>query len=129
MLNKITFVLGIVAFILTSLQVWGFLPRNIPYALCILMIMEFMWGIKTIRENKNNANKYGKTLKDYRDIILKTCEDFSIPCIDLYKESGIYVFNSVFKSTYIPDGLHPNEKGHKKIANKVIGEVKKYISI
>ena len=48
MLNKITFVLGIVAFILTSLQVWGFLPRNIPYALCILMIMEFMWGIKTI---------------------------------------------------------------------------------
>lgn len=57
MLNKITFVLGIVAFILTSLQVWGFLPRNIPYALCILMIMEFMWGIKTIRENKNNAMK------------------------------------------------------------------------
>ena len=49
MLNKITFVLGIVAFILTSLQVWGFLPRNIPYALCILMIMEFMWGIKTFR--------------------------------------------------------------------------------
>ena len=57
MLNKITFVLGIVAFILTSLQVWGFLPRNIPYALCILMIMEFIWGIKTIRENKNNAMK------------------------------------------------------------------------
>ena len=57
MLNKITFVLGIVAFILTSLQVRGFLPRNIPYALCILMIMEFMWGIKTIRENKNNAMK------------------------------------------------------------------------
>ena len=57
MLNKITFVLGIVAFILTSLKVWGFLPRNIPYALCILMIMEFMWGIKTIRENKNNAMK------------------------------------------------------------------------
>ena len=45
MLNKITFVLGIVAFILTSLQVWGFLPRNIPYALCILMIMEFMWCV------------------------------------------------------------------------------------
>ena len=57
MLNKITFVLGIVAFILTSLQVWGFLPRNIPYALCILMIMEFMWGIKTLRVNKNSAMK------------------------------------------------------------------------
>ena len=81
------------------------------------------------RENHNKANKYGKTLKDYRDIILKTCEALSIPCIDLYKESGIYVFNSVFKSTYIPDGLHPNKKGHKKIANKVIEEVKKYITI
>ena len=81
------------------------------------------------RENHNTVNKYGKTLKDYRDIILKTCEALSIPCIDLYKESGIYVFNSEFKTTYIPDGLHPNKKGHKKIANKVINEVKKYISI
>ncbi len=57
MLNKITFVLGIVAFILTSLQVWGFIPRNIPYALCTLMIMEFMWGMKTFRKNKNSAIK------------------------------------------------------------------------
>lgn len=57
MLNKITFVLGVVAFILTSLQVWGFLPRTIPYALLALMIMEFMWGIKTLRVNKNSAMK------------------------------------------------------------------------
>ena len=81
------------------------------------------------REYHNKANKYGKTLKDYRDIILKTCETLSIPCIDLYKESGIYVFNSVFKSTYIPVGLHPNKKGHKILANKVFEEVKKYITI
>ena len=55
MLNKITFVLGVVAFILTSLQVWGFLPRTIPYALLALMIMEFMWGIKSIKNQKDSA--------------------------------------------------------------------------
>ena len=57
MLNKITFVLGIVAFILTSLQVWGIIPRNIPYALCALTIMSLIWGIKTVKENKNSAMK------------------------------------------------------------------------
>lgn len=55
MLNKVTFVLGVVAFILTSLQVWGFLPRTIPYALLALMIMEFMWGIKSIKNQKDSA--------------------------------------------------------------------------
>ena len=55
MLNKVTFVLGILAFILTSLQVWGFLPRTIPYALLALMIMEFMWGIKSIKNQKDSA--------------------------------------------------------------------------
>ena len=55
MLNKITAVLGFLAFILTSLQVWRVIPRTIPYAFIILMIMEFMWGIKSIKDQKDSA--------------------------------------------------------------------------
>lgn len=55
MLNKITAVLGFLVFILTSLQVWRVIPRTIPYAFIILMIMEFMWGIKSIKDQKDSA--------------------------------------------------------------------------
>ena len=57
MLNIVTFVLGIVAFLLTSLQVWHVIPRDIPYALIIIAIMEFMWGIKNYKASKKESMK------------------------------------------------------------------------
>lgn len=80
------------------------------------------------RETQNTPNIYNKTLKDYVDVIVQTCNDLSIPVIDLYRCSGLYVFNETFKNKYIPDGLHPNGLGHKIIANRVIENIKNYIS-
>lgn len=71
------------------------------------------------RNTYRNPNTAGETLEQYRNAILEVCEYFSIPCLDLYKESGFYVGNSTFNTTYLPDGLHPNNAGHELLAEKI----------
>ncbi len=45
----------------------------------------------------------------------------SIPCIDVFGRSGI---NQLNRATYISDLVHPNEEGHKRIANVLINGLK-----
>jgi lysophospholipase L1-like esterase len=61
-------------------------------------------------------NGRGHCLKDYVDAIKAVCERHSIPVIDLFNISGMDPSISEVRSAYMPDGLHPNEAGHKKIA-------------
>ena len=62
-------------------------------------------------------NGRGHSLKDYRDAIINVCERYSLPVIDLYANSGINPCIKSIKNTYFPDGIHPNEKGHERIAS------------
>lgn len=68
-----------------------------------------------------DANTYGKTLKDYRDAIIEVCGYYSIPCIDLYALSGLnpHIDPSLFADA--DKAVHPNEAGHERIASLVIG--------
>ncbi len=61
----------------------------------------------------------GKPLKDYVDIIKKTAEYYSIPVVDLFATAGIQPALEVQKKAYCPDGLHPNDAGHKRIAMRL----------
>lgn len=56
------------------------------------------------------------TLKDYVDAIKAVCERYSVPVIDLFSMSGLHPSIAAHKSTYMPDGLHPNKAGHEKMA-------------
>lgn len=58
-------------------------------------------------------------LKTYVDIIREVAEYYSLPVLDLYKNSGMQPKVPVIRETYIPDGLHPNDKGHMIIADKI----------
>lgn len=62
-------------------------------------------------------NGRGHNLKDYVDAIKAVCERHSVPVIDLFNISGIDPSVSEMRSKYMPDGLHPNEAGHEKIAS------------
>lgn len=64
------------------------------------------------------VSKYG-TLKDYVNIIREVAEYYSLPVLDLYKESGLQPEVAEIKENYVPDGLHPNDKGHAVIAQKL----------
>lgn len=46
---------------------------------------------------------------------------YGIPVQDLFRVSGIQPSVLVLKERYIPDGLHPNDLGHERIAEKLLG--------
>ena len=51
-------------------------------------------------------------------------EYYAIPVLDLFKVSGIQPAIPVLKEKYMPDGLHPNDAGHAKLAEKLYGFLK-----
>jgi lysophospholipase L1-like esterase len=59
------------------------------------------------------------SLKDYVNAMREVCEYYSIPVLDLYKNSGLQPAVEIIKSTYMPDGLHPCDKGAQLIANRI----------
>ena len=60
--------------------------------------------------------QYG-TLKNYVDIIREVAEYYSLPVLDLFAKSGIQPEIPEIKQLYMPDGLHPNDKGNAVIAH------------
>ena len=66
----------------------------------------------------------GKVLKDYVDALRKTAEYYSLPVLDIYVSSGIQPNVPIVKYTYMPDGLHPNDAGHKLLAEKIVAFLK-----
>ncbi len=70
------------------------------------------------REGELEKQRFtGECLKKYVDIIREMAEYYSIPVVDLYAECGIQPNVEINKALYCPDGLHPNDAGHVKIAN------------
>lgn len=64
------------------------------------------------------AREYG-ALIEYVTIIREVAEYYSLPVLDLYKESGIQPEIDEVRAAFMPDGLHPNAAGHKMIAEKL----------
>ena len=72
------------------------------------------WGLNCVANNRNY------NLLQLVDVIKQTCEHFSIPCMDLYRESGFFLGYNISKSKFFTDGLHLNIKGHEVLGNKMI---------
>jgi lysophospholipase L1-like esterase len=87
------------------------------------------------------SNSYGNTganattnyyLRDVADAIIAVCKAYSIPCLDLFRNSSpLAPWNTTNKATYfVPDsgsidvpngdGLHPNHLGHSILADKIL---------
>ena len=66
-----------------------------------------------------DANGDGHTLKDYVDAIKDVCELYGVPVIDTFSKSGLNPMITAIYSAYITDGLHPNEAGHRLIADRI----------
>ena len=60
-------------------------------------------------------------LRTYVQAIRDAAEDFAVPVLDLFRVSGIQPSVPALREAYMPDGLHPNDAGHAKIADKLIG--------
>ena len=61
----------------------------------------------------------GLCLIDYVRIIRQVAEYYSLPVLDLYAASGLQPRVPVIRERYIPDGLHPNDEGHRILADLI----------
>lgn len=69
---------------------------------------------------EKNGQKREHTFIEYVKIIKETCAFFSIPVLDLYSSSNMQPLVKENNKTYFADGLHPNDVGHKNIAERLV---------
>lgn len=74
-----------------------------------------------VKENKTPLRGEGSDkLEIFVNIIKEVASLYNLPVIDLYSLTGINPVDVENRKHYTVDGLHPNENGHKRIA-EVIG--------
>ncbi len=105
------------------------------HALCVKLINRYpeaqlvvMTPIHRDSEDEGPYNELGlrleSNLEGYVNAIMDIAAFYAIPVLDLYRVSGIQSRVPIIKERYIPDGLHPNDAGHVKIAEKLEGFLK-----
>ena len=62
------------------------------------------------------GKRHGRLVR-YVDAIIETAAFYSIPVLDLYRVSGMQPRVPVIQDKFVPDGLHPNDAGHARLAN------------
>ena len=60
------------------------------------------------------------TLKEYTEIIREVAQWYSLPVLDLFAMSGMQPRVPVIQEKFVPDGLHPNDDGNRKLADLLI---------
>ena len=97
-------------------------------------ILPTKWGYLSDWKNKENAEKCDM----YIDALIKTCNKFGIPYLDLYNNSGLRPWDDNFKAQYYRDDnndgvaetVHPLSNAHKKfIAPKVEAFIKQIYGV
>lgn len=58
-------------------------------------------------------------LSTYVDILKSVAQEYSIPVLDLFATSGMQPRMEVQRIAYMPDGLHPSDPGHRRIADRL----------
>lgn len=76
------------------------------------------------RNGAETPNAIGLTLRDYCLAIIAFCERNNLSYYDAYRKSGI---NALNHTTFLSDGLHPNEIGGDKLGSCIASAVKNSI--
>lgn len=78
------------------------------------------------RESASGVNGLSLTLAQYGEVIREECEARGIAFIDGY-DIALNPNNAVSKTAFFADGIHPNNAGHKRIAQAVLAKIKEVI--
>lgn len=68
---------------------------------------------------RNDGTTRAGRLIDYVRIIREVAEYYSLPILDLYAASGLQPRVQAIRERYMPDGLHPNDEGQRRLADCV----------
>lgn len=64
------------------------------------------------------------SLSGYADIIKEVAGFYGLPVLDLFNTSGLQPKTDIIKEKYMPDGLHPSDKGAQRIDERLYGFLK-----
>ncbi|UEX91181.1 SGNH/GDSL hydrolase family protein [Staphylococcus ratti] len=98
------------------------IKKNNPNAKILVMTATRqcpMDGTK-IRRKDTDKNKLNLTLEDYVNAQVIACNELNVPVFDAYHSDYFKPYNPAFRKASMPDGLHPNEKGHEVIMYELI---------
>ena len=73
------------------------------------------------RITEDEQNRHGKILNDYVEIIKIVTRKYPIPFLDMMQEGGLAPRVPIHQELYMPDGLHPNDAGQGRIAERLKG--------
>ena len=100
------------------------LIERYPEALIVIMT-----PLHRLAESGRAYNERGvrnaADLRDYVDAIIEVAAYYGIPVLDLFRVSGIQPEIPAVRERYMPDGLHPCDAGHERIAERLIGFLEK----
>ncbi|MDY2686099.1 MAG: SGNH/GDSL hydrolase family protein [Selenomonadaceae bacterium] len=66
-----------------------------------------------------DKNAQGVTQEAYVEAVRQEAARYSLPVFDLFNESGISPFHPAQQKLYMPDGLHYNEAGYTRLAQRI----------
>ena len=69
--------------------------------------------------DQNLSGATGRPLIDYVDTIIEVAAHYSLPVLDLYRTAGICPRIPEQLTRFMPDGLHPNDAGAYRIAERL----------
>jgi lysophospholipase L1-like esterase len=75
----------------------------------------FMTPLHRMTETRKNR----EPLSSFVNAIREVAEFYSIPVLDLYATAGIQPQLEIHRKKFAPDGLHPNDDGHVKMADYI----------
>ncbi len=67
----------------------------------------------------NPCANSGRPLSDYVDTIIEIAAIYALPVLDLYRTSGICPDIPIHQQLFMPDGLHPNDAGAYRMAERI----------
>lgn len=74
---------------------------------------------KVVRKD-TTKNDLGYTLADYVDVQIDACNELDIPVYDAYHSTQFKPNIPSYRKSSMPDGVHPNEKGHEVIMYELV---------
>ena len=103
------------------------LKTNWPDAQIVLMTpihrAYAKFGEKNVQPPESFPNRNGVYMEEYVKVIREAADIWSVPLIDLYRESGLLpteeVYAKCFRCHGGTDMLHPNSEGHRRLAELI----------
>lgn len=86
-------------------------------------------GKKNVQPEESYPNHLGNYVEEYVEAIREAADIWSVPLIDLYRESGLLPANASYAKFFRDgglqgkDSLHPDSGGHRRMAKVIAAKL------